>query len=203
MKAVYKITIFLAAITAVLSCREDNGKAGLNEDGIMLTEVQDSVFSADGGDIRIVFSSASAWTAATDRTWCGVSASEGEAGENIALTVSAEANTGESERQAVLTICTGGSKASLTLLQKGTEVPGILRLTHSDTEFQVPAVSGGLSSEWTVDWGDNSVFEDYSESLSHIYESGGSHTVTIYCSGAEQVTIENISGITDLDISEF
>ncbi|HIZ86188.1 MAG TPA: hypothetical protein IAC04_06830 [Candidatus Coprenecus stercoravium] len=79
----------------------------------------------------------------------------------------------------------------------------VLKVTHSNAGFQVPAVSGGTFSEGTVDWGDGSAVEAYSEDLSHDYESDGPYTVTISCTGAEKVAIENISGITNLDISGF
>lgn len=75
-------------------------------------------------------------------------------------------------------------------------------ITFSGETFTVPLVYGPDFSEGKILWGDDS--EDvYKEGASHDYSAGGEYVVTLEVPDAETIELQNISGISVIDLSGF
>lgn len=106
-------------------------------------------------------------------------------------------------RQAVISFISEGIEQTVTVIQYGRQDPSVLRITHQSEEFEIPAVTGRNFLFGTVLWGDG-MSEDYADGLSHVYDNpAGMHTVVIDAPGAEEFILNNLKGVTDLDLTEF
>lgn len=75
-------------------------------------------------------------------------------------------------------------------------------ITFSGDTFTVPVVGGTDFSEGKIFWGDDS--EDiYEEGASHDYSSVGEYVVTLEVPDAEMIQLQNLTGVSDLDLSGF
>lgn len=75
-------------------------------------------------------------------------------------------------------------------------------ITFSGETFTVPLVYGPDFSEGKIFWGDDSE-EAYEEGASHDYSAGGEYVVTLEVPDAETIELQDISGISVLDLSGF
>lgn len=76
-----------------------------------------------------------------------------------------------------------------------------LRISHSALVFAVPVI-GGSNVEGTVEWGDQSS-DKYSPSLVHTYTYSSLFDVTIKTTNSETFELNDIVGVTRIDLSEF
>ena len=81
------------------------------------------VFSFDGGEQTIAFTTNKAWKAVVSQTgneegWCTLSANSGEAGE-VQLTVKVTTNAGLSPREVIITLSVGEIERTVTVQQAG------------------------------------------------------------------------------------
>lgn len=93
---------------------------------------------------------------------------------------------------------------ALNVDESGKDAPGygVLRITHNALEFTLPTFNG-TGMEGIVYWGDGESNPLQTE-LTHRYEDSQSeHTIAIDTWGADGVTIRQLTGITDIDFSEF
>lgn len=105
-------------------------------------------------------------------------------------------------RQAVVSFISDSIEQTLTVIQFGRQDPSVLRITHQSEVFGLPDVSGLNFLYGTVFWGDG-MSEDYVQGLSHTYSPAAQYTVVMDVPGAEEFTLEDIRGVTDLDLTEF
>lgn len=75
-------------------------------------------------------------------------------------------------------------------------------ITFSGDTFTVPLVYGPDFSEGKIFWGDDSE-EAYKEGASHGYSSAGDYVVTMEVPDAETIELQNLIGVSDLDLSGF
>lgn len=76
-----------------------------------------------------------------------------------------------------------------------------VRITHDRLTFAIPGFSGS-ALRGTIDWGDGSS-EEYAASASHTYRSAATRTVTIRTQDADRMTLADLEGISDIDLSAF
>lgn len=77
----------------------------------------------------------------------------------------------------------------------------LLKITHDNTFLTLPLLKGeGLMG--TVFWGDGQS-EEYGVTAEHSYESGQVHTVTVETWGTEEVQLDNLIGISEIDLTQF
>lgn len=75
-------------------------------------------------------------------------------------------------------------------------------ITFSGDTFTVPLVYGPDFSEGKIFWGDDSE-EAYKEGASHDYSSAGEYVVTMEVPDAETIELQNLIGVSHLDLSGF
>jgi chitodextrinase len=99
-------------------------------------------FAASGGNLNISVTSNVSWTASDNQTWLSVSPGSGS--NNAPVTVTAQTNTGTTQRTGSVTISGGGITRTISVTQSGTTATGPVTI---GTNF------------WRVDWG--SGWQDY------------------------------------------
>lgn len=93
-----------------------------------------------------------------------------------------------------------GIKEVLTITQAGQK--SILKIVHSNEIWDIP-IFRGSNVIGNVDWGDNSETDEYSEYLTHQYESSKERNVTVSVRNAESVKLENLIKVSSIDLSAF
>ncbi|MBO4340368.1 MAG: hypothetical protein J5835_02925 [Bacteroidales bacterium] len=166
MKLRFLPVSLLAAFT-LLACEEETNPAQNNNDNpgqdtpvagaITLASTEDVVFSQDGGTAQVTFSATREWTAAVNEDWLSVSPRWGTAGENVSVTITAEANATSEALTATLTLVCVEDEKKVTVILSGP----VLSL-ESSADIVFPEIGGtselGFSSTkaWTAsadaDW---------------------------------------------------
>ena len=77
----------------------------------------------------------------------------------------------------------------------------VLKLTHSLGEFVVPTASG-TGVEGNIDWGDSSS-TPYKTAQKHTYSSVREYNVVLTLEKATNITMDNIVGLTTINLSDF
>lgn len=77
-----------------------------------------------------------------------------------------------------------------------------LQVTHTNKKMNVPVVGGSDGMFGKIYWGDGQS-EDYKSKASHTYAEEGTHTIAIESWGAQEITMESLSGVTEIDLSKF
>ena len=112
------------------------------------------------------------------------------------------ANPDLEPREAVISFTAGELSQSVKVIQAGRQDKGWLRIVHTNQTFSIPTISGPHFSYGRIEWGDGQE-EAYQKEAVHTYQDNGSHTVSIELLGAEEVTLSNLIGVTDLDLTQF
>lgn len=77
-----------------------------------------------------------------------------------------------------------------------------ISISHSGRRIATPTLFGGSSLVGYIYWGDG-YYENINTSSSYVYDDEESHTITIKSMNAESFTINNCSGISEIDLSNF
>ncbi len=77
-----------------------------------------------------------------------------------------------------------------------------LQVTHTNKKITAPVISGSDGLFGKIYWGDGQS-EDYKSKASHTYTKEKLHTIAIESWGAQEVTMETLSGVTEIDLSKF
>lgn len=77
-----------------------------------------------------------------------------------------------------------------------------LKVKHSNKNMDVPIITGSENLFGKIYWGDDQS-EDYKSKASHKYTNEGTYTITIESWGAKELELENLSGISEIDLSNF
>lgn len=82
-------------------------------------------------------------------------------------------------------------------------IPGysLLKITHNNASFTLPLLKGE-EVLGTVLWGDGQSAE-YGVASEHSYENGQAHTVTVETWGTEEVSLIDLVGVSEIDLSKF
>lgn len=121
----------------------------------------------------------------------------------VKLVVDPREDDSYDHRQAVVSFVYESVEQTVTVIQYGRQDPSVLRITHQSGEFTLPELGGTNFLFGTVSWGDGQS-EDYAQGLSHTYDNPTArHTVVLDAPGAEEFTLKVLTGVTDLDLTEF
>lgn len=129
-------------------------------------------------------------------------ASDTRALQGVPLSFVIDANTGTETREATITFTAGSLEQTVIVRQGFEQEKSILRIVHTSSLFAAPILTGTDFTEGRIMWGDGQE-EAYSSESMHTYREEGVHEVTIESQGAETVTLENLTGITDIDLTQF
>lgn len=166
----------------------------LTGDGATTVEIP-----ADGGSKTVSVSANHEWTAKASDSWINIEPTSGSGG-SINLKISAEANTTGKAREGTVTVTCNSANLSYKVTQQPAMTQQLV-IKHEGSTFRIPTITGN-NLLGKVLWGDGAE-ETYSSSLTHDYSSSGSHTITVKLSGATSFEIASITGITEIDVTEF
>ena len=113
-----------------------------------------------------------------------------------------DTNPGLEPREAVISFTAGELSQSVKVIQPGRQDKGWLRIVHTNRTFSIPSITGPYFNYGHISWGDGQE-EVYQEEAVHTYQTEGSHTVSVELLGAEEVSLPNLVGVTDLDLTQF
>lgn len=196
MKTIYKIAIVMAAVLAVMACRND--EHSLDPEVAVTGE---TLVNAEGGSIVLKLTSTASWIAEMNQEWCTVSPAEGDAGEyDLLLTVGA--NGSSEDRSAELTVSSGSVVYSTVILQEGGVARDALTVSHYGSSFTAPLVTGDSLSEARISWGDGSAEKDYIPGEEYEYDGEGSYDTVVSAYGIEEITVQSLKGVTSISLSE-
>ena len=142
-----KTLSMLALMSAVLvSCPEDP-----NRDASISVSPTELNFDATGGDKTVTITSSGEWSAYTSEGWFELSATSGQNGDKITITVDPYDNT-EDERSAYIEFCCGNSSASVSIIQSAKEhsvtvTPMEIKTEAEGGKYEIAVTS---TDEWTV-----------------------------------------------------
>lgn len=122
--------------------------------------------------------------------------------EEQTLRFAYDANTGDDPREALIRLTADGAEQTIRVCQAGRDGESRLSIIHTRTAFTIPFFSGSALLYGTIAWGDGAE-EEYTEEASHTYSGGTTHTVTFEMAGVDSFTLPDLTGITELDLSEF
>lgn len=144
-----KTLSMLALMSAILvSCTKPEDP---NRDASISVSPTELNFDATGGDKTVTITSTGEWSAYTSEGWFELSATSGQNGDKITITVDPYDNT-EDERSAYIEFCCGNSSASVSIIQSAKEHS----VTVTPTEIKTEAEGGKYeitvtsTDEWTV-----------------------------------------------------
>lgn len=169
------------------------------EDTIIISEHVMYV-PAEGGNIAVeVMSNISyGYRIAEDVDWISEVATK-SLSETL-YTFHVESNPGYDRREACIIFeSEDGISDEVKVIQETSNK--VLRICHDRDFFTLP-VFGGQDISGKVDWGDG-VLEQYGISSGHDYDNLRWKYVTVSLSDAESFRIENLDGISVIDISRF
>lgn len=118
------------------------------------------------------------------------------------LEFSFDANRDPVAREAVIILTDGMLTQNVKVVQEARLEEYVLRVTHENAVFTMPSFKGTVTSGM-IYWGDGSS-EEYSDNLVHDYGRKSEVTVEILLQGGDddhRVSFENITGITEIDLS--
>lgn len=118
------------------------------------------------------------------------------------LSFTIEENPIGESRKGVITINHGDINQQITIVQEGRKDFSRISITHVNQLFKIPTLVG-KNLKGTILWGDNTQQEDYQPGVSHTYLDVRSHIVTIESSGAEEIILPNIIGVSELNLVNF
>jgi len=77
-----------------------------------------------------------------------------------------------------------------------------LQITHTNKRMAAPVIDKPKGVTGKIFWGDGET-QDYSIGAAHTYDAEGTYTVAIESWGANEIMMENLSGVTEIDLSKF
>ena len=122
--------------------------------------------------------------------------------EEVPLSFVIDANTANEPREAVITFTSDNVEQTVTVRQKAYLADQTLSITFTGTSFTVPTLAGAYFAGNDITWGDGTT-EPYKAATTHPYESLNTYTVTIRSQGAETFTMQDIAGVSEIDLSGF
>lgn len=113
-------------------------------------------------------------------------------------------NESNEAREALIILSKEEVRQEIKVIQAGRMDGSVVRITHINQTFQAPLITGSNLTGGSIQWGDGTVTPYDEDQLPvHTYEDQQEHTVTIESYGAEDIRLENIVGVTKIDLSGF
>ena len=153
MKQILYLLVCLSALAwTVQACSDDNKSEtppAAEEPAITFPTGSDTqpVFTTEGGTSALTFTATEAWTASVGEAdtraidWLTVSPTSGQAG-TATLTITTEPNDTYDERNAAITLTSGGTRKTLTVTQKQRDA-----LTVTSNKVELEATGGDFAIE--------------------------------------------------------
>ena len=153
MKQILYLLVCLSALAwTVQACSDDNKSEtppAAEEPAITFPTGSDTqpVFTTEGGTSALTFTATEAWTASVGEAdtraidWLTVSPTSGQAG-TATLTITTEPNNTYDERNAAITLTSGGTRKTLTVTQKQRDA-----LTVTSNKVELEATGGDFAIE--------------------------------------------------------
>lgn len=138
------VTITAGSLTKTIVVTQDAFVPTLSVSASTLT------VAVGGGTITATVSSNTEWQASSNQSWLTIGKSSGEAGDNISLGLSANANTGIEQRTATVTVTAGGLTKTVVVTQDG--IVPTLTISTNEVEIDAKGGSGSLQISTNVDW---------------------------------------------------
>lgn len=79
---------------------------------------------------------------------------------------------------------------------------GLISITHTNLTITAPMLMATSGLIATIDWGDQQS-EPYDKDDKHTYAAPGTYTLSIESYGAEEFTLKDMVGITQIDLTQF
>ncbi len=86
--------------------------------------------------------------------------------------------------------------------QMPTQELSTLQLKHVNKRMSAPIINYPDGVAGKIYWGDGQN-QDYKTSAIHTYDEEGTYTIAVESWGANNVTMDNLSGVTEIDLSKF
>ena len=217
MKRISNIRTLLAVLAAALICAACSSSKEVDQpkapsiSGSSSGSTTSSTFNSTGGDIQFTIQSDSPWTAsvkagtattkAGETSWITIDPMSGPAGRTE-VTVRIAANTTKEARSATISFTSNGLSTDFAVQQEAQEELNILKITYTGDYFTIPAI-GGTSVNGTIDWGDGTLHSNYLNATPHTYAKEGSYNITLTLKNAESFELNDLTGISEIDLSEF
>ena len=122
--------------------------------------------------------------------------------EEVLLSFIVDPNTNSEAREAVITFTSANVEQTVLVKQKPHLEEQTLGITYTGLSFTIPMLSGSHFAGTEIAWGDEST-EPYKDEATHTYEQEGTYTVTIRSQGAETFTMQDLVGVSEIDLSGF
>ena len=132
-------------------------------------------------------------------------ASRPQRGSDLSLTVdvSAEDAFMGATRKVTYRIPSTGEQQVITVSQAGDLDENRVSIVHSGETFIAPSITGEYFMDAYIWWEENGTPEAYREGVVHQYDNAGPRTITIESSGAEEISLSNLVGVSEIDLTEF
>ena len=123
--------------------------------------------------------------------------------EEVPLSFTVEPNPGQAPREATITLKADNVEQVITVSQAGDLDENRVSIVHSGETFIAPSITGEYFMDAYIWWEENGTPEAYREGVVHQYDNAGPRTITIESSGAEEISLSNLVGVSEIDLTEF
>lgn len=184
-------------------------QAGTAAKQITVTQVQNNAIlvakqsyevEAEGGELNFSINTNVDFEMELSADW--LRTNQSRALEEVPLSFVIEANESKEPREATITLTADNVEQTIHIIQKGIQDPNTVIIMHNNSLYTAPVLSGMYMSDVYISWGDGNE-EEYKEGITHRYEKEGERTVIINSKGAEEITLQNLVGVTSIDLSGF
>lgn len=122
--------------------------------------------------------------------------------QSVRLAFQIEPNADNVPREAVITLSKDDVKQEVKIVQDAYASVSRLAVTHTCPVFNIPLLLGSKLKDGTIQWGDQQT-EAYASDATHSYKDQQAHTVVVEIRGVEEVQLQNLVGVTEIDLTEF
>ena len=169
-------------------------------DAILVAQPQYTV-APEGGTLEFAVNTNVDFAVETSADWIR-QAPRSRALEEVLLSFIVDANTGTEDREATITLTADNVKQVIKVNQPVNQEPSFLRISFTGSAFTAPLMAGTFFTEATIAWGDGQS-EAYKEKATHTYGNEGTYTVTIESKGANSFAMDDLTGVDEIDLSDF
>lgn len=157
----------------------------------------------EGGELEVKFSTNMEYDVTIKEGADWITKSGTRAVEEYVNVFNISKNETASTRRGVIVFTMSDGEAVTAYVRQGCR-DDVLVVKHSAMSFASPLLysSKGTETYGTIDWGDG-ITESWDSTVVHEYESEGTKTITLKATDAAGFTINDISGISAIDLSKF
>ena len=172
----------------------------VQKDAIVVAQ-SEYTMKAEGGTLDFVINTNVEFTVSFSADWIRQNA-DTRALEEVPVSFIVDANPDGEPREAVITFASAKVEQTVTVRQEPYLEEQALSIMYTGVSFTIPALSGTYFSGTEIAWGDGST-DSYTDEATHTYEQEGTYTVTIRSQGAEDFTLQDLVGVSEIDLSGF